>query len=39
VVGTGFLALFVFAVADEFNLPVRANLCRSGQTSARSSWA
>jgi glycerol uptake facilitator protein len=26
VVGTGFLALFVFAVTDEFNLPVRSNL-------------
>jgi len=26
VVGTGFLCLFVFAVTDEFNLPVRANL-------------
>jgi glycerol uptake facilitator protein len=26
VVGTGFLCLFVFAVTDEFNLPVRGNL-------------
>jgi glycerol uptake facilitator protein len=26
IVGTGFLALFVFAVTDEFNLPVRGNL-------------
>jgi glycerol uptake facilitator protein len=26
VVGTGFLALFVFAVTDEFNLPVGANM-------------
>jgi glycerol uptake facilitator protein len=26
IVGTGFLCLFVFAVTDEFNLPVRGNL-------------